>query len=137
MKNDPPTDTQKPFYLPNFCTSRVSLAIVLIVELTALVLALARNGQALDFWTDLARTSLFLLWIGLTGAGLLCWMNPRLNRLSAAKSSTAVLIMTTTLVAAVSTLVFVFGRSDAAFNAGVAELFPERLWPFTLRNVLV
>src|SRR5688572_25397661 len=102
MKNDPPADAHKPFYLPNFCTSRVTLAIVLIVELTALVLALARNEAALDFWTDLARTSLFLLWIGLTGAALLCWSSSRLKRLSAGRSSMAVLAMVTVLIAAIS-----------------------------------
>lgn len=137
MKNDPPADTTEPFYLPNFCTSRVALAIVLIVELTALVLALARTGAALDFWTDLARTSLFLLWIGLTGAGLLCWSSPWLKRLSARKSSTAVLAMTTGLIAVISVLTFLFGRSDVVYDAGVMELFPEQAWPFTLRNVLI
>jgi hypothetical protein len=33
---------------------------VLIVELTALVLTPARQSAAIDFWTDLGRTSLFL-----------------------------------------------------------------------------
>ena len=102
MKSDSQADGLKPFYLPNFCTSRVTLAIVLIVELTALVVTLARNEAALDFWTDLARTSLFLLWIGLTGTGLLCWMSPRLRQLSAARSSTAVLAAITTLIAIIS-----------------------------------
>jgi hypothetical protein len=66
------------FYLPDFCTSRATLAIVLIVELTALVLTLARQSMLVDFWTDLVRTSLFLLWIGLTGAGLLCLLRQQL-----------------------------------------------------------
>ena len=65
---------ENPFYLPDFCTSRATLAIVLIVELTAIVLALARQGAGFDFWADLAGTSLFLLWIGLAGAALLCWL---------------------------------------------------------------
>jgi two-component system, LytTR family, sensor histidine kinase AlgZ len=127
----------KPFYLPNFCTSRVTLAIVLIVELTALVVTLARNEAALDFWTDLARTSLFLLWIGLTGTGLLCWMSPHLRQLSAARSSTAVLAAITTLIAIISLLAFRIGQSDMAYGAGVAPLFPESFWPFTLRNVAI
>ena len=63
---------QKQLYLPDFCTARAVLAIVIICELTALVLALARNEIVLGFWTDLARTSMFLLWIGLFGAGMLC-----------------------------------------------------------------
>jgi two-component system sensor histidine kinase AlgZ len=69
-------------YLPDFCTARAALAIVLICELTALVLALARNEIALGFWSDLARTSMFLLWIGLVGAGMLCGLRGYLNRQS-------------------------------------------------------
>ena len=42
---------------------------MLIVELTALVLTLARQTVLVDFWTDLVRTSLFLLWIGLAERG--------------------------------------------------------------------
>ena len=47
-------------YLPDFCRARTVLAIVIICELTALVLALARNEAAMGFWSDLARTSMFL-----------------------------------------------------------------------------
>ncbi len=137
MKSDSQADGLKPFYLPNFCTSRVTLAIVLIVELTALVVTLARNEAALDFWTDLARTSLFLLWIGLTGTGLLCWMSPRLRPMSAARSSSAVLAAITTLITIISFLTFRIGRSDMAYGAGVAPLFPDSFWPFTLRNVAI
>ena len=55
-------------YLPDFCRARAVLAVVIICELTALVLALARNDVAMGFWPDLARTSMFLMWIGLCGA---------------------------------------------------------------------
>ncbi|HEX8810220.1 MAG TPA: hypothetical protein VF760_14635, partial [Xanthobacteraceae bacterium] len=65
-------------YLPDFCTSRATLGIVLIVQLTALLLTLARQNATVDFWTDLGRTSLFLLWIGLAGSALLCALRPRL-----------------------------------------------------------
>src|SRR2546430_7345354 len=70
MKTD--SGREHAFYLPDFRTSRATLAIVLIVELTAFVLTLARQSLAVDFWTDLVRTSMFLLWIGLAGAALLC-----------------------------------------------------------------
>jgi two-component system, LytTR family, sensor histidine kinase AlgZ len=137
MKNDSPADGIRPFYLPDFCTSRVTLAIVLIVELTALLLTLARNDPGLDFWTDLGRTSIFLLWIGLTAAGLLCWLRSKLAGLSTARSSTVVLVAIITLIAVISALTFLFGRSDAAFGAGIAPFFPQAFWPFTLRNVTI
>src|SRR5438874_1429704 len=90
------------FYLPDFCTSRATLAIVLIVELTAFVLTLARQSLAVDFWTDLVRTSMFLLWIGLAGAALLCALRAPLARSTVAMGSAAVLALITAVVATVS-----------------------------------
>ena len=45
------------------------LAVVLIAELVALMFAIARQALHDNFWLDLAGSSLFLLWIGLTCAG--------------------------------------------------------------------
>ena len=129
------------FYLPDFCTSRAALAIVLIVELTAIVLALARQGgvQGIepDFWADLARTSLFLLWVGLICAALLCWSRRRLERLTVARGSVAVLALLTAAIAAVSAAAFLIGRSQLAIGAGTAEFFPSAAWPFVLRNIAI
>ena len=91
-------------YLPDFCRARAVLAIVIICELTALVLALARNQAALGFWPDLARTSMFLLWIGLFGAGMLCVLRSYLNRMSLARGSAIVLLLTAVLVAIISSV---------------------------------
>ena len=137
MKPDSPADGPRPFYLPDFCTSRVTLAIVLIVELTALLVTLARSDPGIDFWKDLARTSAFLLWIGLAGAALLCWMRPKLANLSAPRSSTAVLVAMISLIAIVSIVTFLFGRSNTAYDAGIESLFPQTFWPFALRNVAI
>ncbi len=48
------------------------LAVVLIVELVALMFAIARQALHGSFWLDLAGSSLFLLWIGLSCAAVLC-----------------------------------------------------------------
>jgi two-component system sensor histidine kinase AlgZ len=124
------------FYLPDFCTSRVTLAIVLIVELTAVVLALARQSRV-DFWTDLARTSLFLLWIGLVIAGLLCALRARLVRLTVPAGSAAVLTLVTAVVAAVSLGAWLLGRTALVSNAGGEALFPHEARSFTVRNVWI
>jgi two-component system, LytTR family, sensor histidine kinase AlgZ len=127
------------FYLPDFCASRAALAIVLIVELTAMVLALARQGgdraAAPDFWADLARTSLFLLWLGLACAALLCLTRRRLERLTVARGSVAVLALLTATIAAISAAAYFIGRSRLAIGAGATEFFPSQPWPFVLRNV--
>ena len=44
---------------------RAVLAVVLIVELVAIIFAIARQALHENFWIDLAGCSLFLLWIGL------------------------------------------------------------------------
>jgi two-component system sensor histidine kinase AlgZ len=95
-------------YLPNFCTASTVLVIVIICELTALLLALARNEVALGFWSDLGLTSIFLLWIALCGAGLLCLMRDYLTRQSVAVSAAMVLTMTVTLVTVVSAVAYYF-----------------------------
>jgi len=127
------------FYLPDFCASRAALAIVLIVELTAVVLALARQGasQSSDFWGDLARTSLFLLWVGLICAALLCWTRRPLARLTVARGSAAVLTFLLAAIAAISAAAYFLGRSELTLGAGATAFFPSALWPFVLRNMAI
>lgn len=129
--------TEKSLYLPDFCTSSAVLANVLIVELTALVLTLARDNVIVGFWTDLSRTSLFQLWIGLAGAGLLCWIRRPLNRLQVGLASIVVLLLITALITVVSTATFAFGRTTLVEDAGAAILFPPELRSFLVRNVAI
>src|SRR5438552_438805 len=125
MKTDAAPGAASSLYLPDFCTSRAALVLILIVELTAFVLTLARHNPAVDFWTDLARTSLFLLWIGLAGAALLCLASKRLARLSVAQGSMVVFLLIAAVIAAVSTCAFLMGRADVTVELGVANLFPR------------
>jgi len=122
------------YYLPDFCTSRAALAIVLIVELTAFVLALATYTPEIGFWLELGRLSMFLIWIGLAGTALLCWVGRRLQHLSAAQLSLVTLAIISGLIALVSALAWWTG--DTLF-AGLSAIFPEALWPFVLRNVAI
>ena len=124
------------FYLPNFCTSRVTLAIVLIGELTAFVLTLARS-ETTDFWTELTRSSLFLLWVGLACSGVLCALRRRLVRLTVPAGSAAVLALIAVVVAALSLGAWWLGRTSFIVEAGGAPLFPHAAPGFTVRNVCV
>jgi two-component system, LytTR family, sensor histidine kinase AlgZ len=112
-------------YLPNFCSASTVLVIILICELTALLLALARNDAAIGFWSDLGLTSMFLLWIALCGAALLCLLRNYLNRQSVAASAAMVLAMTVTLVTLVSAVAYYF-NSDMRFS--------DYHWSFLARN---
>jgi two-component system sensor histidine kinase AlgZ len=133
MKTD--TGRSHALYLPDFCTSRATLATVLIVELTALVLTLARQSATIDFWTDLTRTSIFLLWIGLAVSALLCALRPQLSRLTVPAGSAAVLALIGAVITAVSLCAWLFGRTSLVIESGAGGLFPARPGAFLLRNV--
>jgi two-component system sensor histidine kinase AlgZ len=127
---------ERALYLPDFCTSHTTLAIVLIVELTAFVLSLARQSEV-DFWTDLVRTSLFLLWIGLVGSALLCTLRNALRRATVPAASAAVLALITLVVATVSVCAYLMGRTHVVIDSGGAPLFPRAAPGFVLRNVWI
>ncbi len=125
------------FYLPDFCDSRAAFAIVLIAELTAIVLSIARQSAAVGFWGELARAALFLLWVGLVSAALLCWLRPRLARLGVGPGSVAALALLTLVVAAISACVSLLGHSRLVASAGTGAYFPRQLWPFVARNTVI
>jgi two-component system sensor histidine kinase AlgZ len=135
MKTEPSTQAATPFYLPDLCTPRAALSVVLIVELTALILSLARTDSSMNFWTDLARTSTLLLWIGLAGASLLCWMRGWLGRVSVALGSAVILASVTTLVGLVSAIALIAGRSRLIEATGATVLFPQDASSFIARNL--
>jgi two-component system sensor histidine kinase AlgZ len=99
------------------------------------VLSLARNEAVHGFWPDLGRTSMFLLWVSLFGAAMLCVLRGYLNRQSLAKGSAIVLAMTAALVTIISSLAYYFG-SRAGWFADSA-LIPDDKWSFLVRNVVI
>jgi two-component system sensor histidine kinase AlgZ len=116
------------FFIPDFCAPRMVFAVVLIAELLAVTLTLARPEAS--FLTMLAGISMFLQWLGLTSAALLCYARPLLARLTIAQSSIAVfalLLANTTVISALA----------AWFGSGLATDFalPTAEWPFLLRNL--
>jgi two-component system sensor histidine kinase AlgZ len=117
------------FYIPDFCATRMVFAVVLIAELVALTLALARPDA--PFLTELARISMFLQWLGLTNAALLCYSRRWLARFTVPQSSTAAfaLILLNTVV--ISELALMLGTAFGA--VGITET-PTDHWPFLLRN---
>ena len=137
MKTDPASDKPHSDYLPNFCTSRAALAIVLIVELTALVITLSSFDRAVGFWIELSRTSLFLIWIGLVGTAALCWSRGVLRKLSVARVSSAVIALIAAVVTGVSVIAWWAGRTEMVETLGMTSLFPRSLPDFALRNLAI
>lgn len=69
-------------FLPDFCAIRTVFLVVIIAELLAIVIALAAGGSVRERLDSLALTSLFILWVALTGAAALCVVRRRLAGLS-------------------------------------------------------
>jgi two-component system sensor histidine kinase AlgZ len=119
------------FFIPDFCAPRMVLAVVLIAELVALTLTLARSDAV--FFTELARLSMFLQWLGLTNAALLCYSRRWLAKLSVPQSTAAVFVLILINTAVISELALWLGTSFGAAGIG-STVFPDDHWPFLLRN---
>lgn len=68
--------------LPDFCNIRTLFLVVLIAELLAIMLTLGQMTSYQDLIFSLALKSLFIQWIALTSAGLLCLLKRVMWRLS-------------------------------------------------------
>jgi two-component system sensor histidine kinase AlgZ len=125
------------FFLPDFCASRAVFAIVLIAEIVALVFAIARQAVHDNFWVDLATSSLFLLWIGLICAAVLCRARSWLHAMPVARAASIAIALLVGVVLLVSEAVFQIGRFWAAGSALTGGLFPVDHVGFLLRNAAV
>ncbi len=120
-------------FLPSFCDVRLVFAVVVITELFAFVLALVSPGVLGDPWGDLGLISLFLQWIALTSAAVLCVTRPFLTRFSA---------MAAALISYLIVLVVTALVSKAAFwvmvnTALLPETDPHEYAVFLIRNLTI
>jgi two-component system sensor histidine kinase AlgZ len=137
MRETPAAAAPARFYLPDFCAPGSVLAVVLIAELVAMLLTLARFGLTENFWPDLARTSLFLLWVGLGTAALLCAARPRLTRMDARRGSLVALAVILAVTAAVTEAAWwLASTAGRLLGLGAAGLGTDHL-AFLLRNLFV
>ena len=132
----PAAELDRPLHLPDFCDTRVVLAVVMIAALLALILTFARHSLGGPFWTDLARTAAYLLAVAPLCGAVICrsrhWLARQLPR--AARLGAFALMVGT--VAVVSEAVYWFGVL-AADRLGVPALFPARHAAFVLPNLLI
>jgi two-component system sensor histidine kinase AlgZ len=64
--------TEKQAYLPDFCAANTVFVVVLIAELVAILLTLAAHDANSDFMIELAKASLFVLWLAILSAIVMC-----------------------------------------------------------------
>ncbi|BCS41729.1 alginate O-acetyltransferase [Pseudomonas amygdali pv. tabaci str. ATCC 11528] len=72
----------KDFFLPELCLPQALLVLVVLAELLVLVLVLVEPMRTGFDWVRLALMSLFVQWIVLLSAALLCGLRPWLARLT-------------------------------------------------------
>jgi len=93
-------DCRDSLFLPSFCDIGLVFVVVVTAQLLAFALVLAAGWTG--FWNRLAVTSLFIQWIVLSGAMLLCLARPLLvgfSNSAAALISYLLLLLVTTLIA--------------------------------------
>lgn len=109
-------------FLPDLCSARSVLVIVVVAELLAIVLSLAAYYYEGVNIERLALSSLFVQWVALTSAAMLCALRDRLNRQSLAMASSLVV-----LLVVVDTFVFsLVSRQIIHWVTGTSGLIP--LW---------
>ncbi len=84
------------FVVPELCNVTAVSLLVIVGQLLVLVLLFAGGSTT---WVRFALTSLFVQWVTLTSAGILCWTRPWLARLTLVSGSTLALaiVMAVTL----------------------------------------
>lgn len=118
-------------FLPDFCDVRVIFMLVLLIEILAIVLAMASFININVFWDQLAFYSLLMQWIGLLNAAVLCNARTWLNK----QSTTIVTTVTFTIMMLVSFLVcFTTSQLNTYFNT---DTFAPLSDYFLLRSAIM
>lgn len=128
-------DDNPDFFLPDFCSAPVVLVVVLIAELTAFILVIARHlpGEGMRLWLDLARISLFLQWIALSSAAVLCLARKLLARIPQRFAAFTSYLLLLAVTAVLSELAYQLSN----FTGIGHELLPTSHAGFVTRNLIV
>ncbi|NIP72822.1 MAG: sensor histidine kinase, partial [Gammaproteobacteria bacterium] len=119
------------FFLPDLCTIRMVLAIVLIGELLAFVLVVGGWSEGGTPWDRLGLTSLFIQWVALSSAALLCLMRRLLCRLTNLAAGTISYLLVLGVILAFSEIAYAIGEVAGVPITGGRHL------GFILRNLAV
>jgi len=119
------TSLDDEMFLPDFCNIRVVFLVVLIAELLAFVLALAPQVTHSNLWERLGIISMFVQWVALVNAAILCGLRPLLKHKGhttiATFSFLAIQIVTLLLTEATLQLAFFVGLESTLPTASHAD----------------
>jgi len=121
------------FFLPDLCQAGRVVALMVAAELFAIVLALALPAPSGDRWNELALISLFIQWIALSSAGLLCLLRRPLCRLGNRIAIVSAYLILLGVIALFSELAF---HGMRYFSVGLTLAEPDHI-DFLLRNFTI
>ncbi|MGI9308005.1 MAG: sensor histidine kinase [Gammaproteobacteria bacterium] len=125
-------------YLPDFGAAKAVFALVLISQLVAVVLSLASDPLAENYFVELARISVLTLWMTLTAACLLTLARPVLARQSTVLASSYSLGLVLVSTALVSEAIYWLGNYyETTRLLAASPLFPQNHWEFLYRNLFI
>lgn len=107
MSSRPPdVDKEAHAYLPDFCAAGAIFVVVLVAELVAILLTLASHTTPGTFLTELAKMSMFILWLGLLGAAVLCKIRPWVEKFGATRAFVISFILLELLSVAIAEITY-------------------------------
>jgi two-component system sensor histidine kinase AlgZ len=126
------------FYLPDFTSTYAVLALVIMSQLVALVLSLARVSPDISLFGDLGKTSLLMFWMTMTSALLLSSLRPVLGKLDVVRATCISLGLVLINIAVISECIFWFGDFIGVTQVDIGfAFFPVDHWEFVFRNLAI
>lgn len=114
-------------FLPDFCGIRTVFAVVVSAELLAMVLSLAAMGSLEQFMSELSVRSLYVQWIALSSAALLCLLGKFLRRLNHAVAGIVAWLLIFSMAAMVAELAIRLTPVEILSSAQRGELLVQTL----------
>lgn len=121
------------FFLPNFCAVKSVFVLSVGAQLVAFMLILATGDILSESWDELGLLSVFVQWIALASAGVLCISRHWLAKLSltfAAVTAYLMIVLTTALIAAAAQYLLIKINYQWGSN-------PETIGQFVIRCVSI
>jgi two-component system sensor histidine kinase AlgZ len=117
--------------VPNFCGITQVFAVVLGGQLLAFVLVFAAGWAPGQLWERISLVSLYVQWIALSSAGLLCLARPWLRRWGDLPAGLTAWLIIMLVTAAAAELALVLGD----LSTGLLDLNHRNRWDLLLRSL--
>ncbi|SDN46480.1 sensor histidine kinase [Pseudomonas jinjuensis] len=115
--------SQDDFFIPELCQPEALFSLVLLAELLVLVLVLAEPMMPGFNWVRLALSSLFVQWIVLLSAALLCRLRPLLARWPAGVAGAVSCVLVVALTLGCTAVADYFELGGPMSRAGEGNLY--------------